>query len=134
MNEQLSSDPDGDDRRAALESLVDAWVSVPEAAELQGRSLSTVRGQLKDRELVGVRRGPNNAVYIPAAFLTSEGPVSALHGTVTVLADGGMDDLELLTWLFTAQDGLAGDGTPIGALLTGHNKAEVRRRAMETAF
>ncbi|MDO5628887.1 MAG: Rv2175c family DNA-binding protein [Mobilicoccus sp.] len=116
-----------------LETLVDAWLSVPEVAEVQGVSLSTARGQIKDRELVAVRRGPNNAVYVPAVFVTPEGPLTHLHGTVTVLADGGMNDVELLTWLFTPQQGLRGDGAPIEALVAGQ-RGEVRRRAMETAF
>ncbi|GAB49476.1 Rv2175c family DNA-binding protein [Mobilicoccus pelagius] len=135
MNAQQPTDqqPTPDPRLAELETLVDAWLSVPEAAEVQGCSLSTVRTQLKNHELVSVRRGPNNAVYIPAVFVTPEGPMPALPGTVTVLADGGMNDLDLLTWLFTPQEGLAGDGTPMGALLAGH-KSEIRRRAMETAF
>ncbi len=118
---------------AHLETLVDAWVTVPEASEIQGLPLSAVRGQIKDREYVAVRRGPNNAVYIPAVFVTPEGPMTHLTGTITVLADGGMNDIELLTWLFTPQSGLEPDGTPIGALAADH-KTEVRRRAMETAF
>lgn len=125
--------PTDADLLAGLETLVDAWISVPEAAELQGISLSAVRTQIKDREFVAVRRGPNNAVYIPAAFVTAEGPLANLHGTIVVLADGGMNDLELLTWLFTPQEGLVGDGAPMSALLAGQ-KTEVRRRAMETAF
>ena len=135
MTEQQSpvQRPSADPRLAELETLVQEWLSVPEAAERQGCALSTVRTQLKNRELVAVRRGPNDAVFIPAVFVTPEGPMSALPGTVTVLADGGMNDLELLTWLFTPQEGLPGDGSPMGALLAGH-KSEVRRRAMETAF
>ena len=135
VNDQQPNDrtPSPDPRLADLETLVDGWLSVPEAAERQGCALSTVRTQLKNHELVAVRRGPNNAIYIPAVFVTPEGPLPALPGTITVLADGGMNDLELLTWLFTPQEGLVGDGSPMGALLAGH-KSEIRRRAMETAF
>lgn len=135
MNDQQPNDrtPSPDPLLADLETLVDGWLSVPEAAERQGCALSTVRTQLKNHELVAVRRGPNNAIYIPAVFVTPEGPLPALPGTITVLADGGMNDLELLTWLFTPQEGLVGDGSPMGALLAGH-KSEIRRRAMETAF
>jgi len=126
----LAADAAADD---SLDALVSQWLSVPEAAQLQGISLSDVRGQLKERQLVGVRRGPNNAVAIPAAFVTDEGPRPQLRGTVMVLADGGMSDAELVRWLFTRDDTLPEDGTPIGCLLAGH-KTEIRRRAMETAF
>lgn len=117
---------------ADLERLVPAWIAVPDAAHRQGVPVSAVRRQLKDRELLGARRGPNNAVYLPDDFVTEEGPRPELRGTFTVLSDGGMSDLELLVWLFTEQEDLRG-GTPMGALLAGH-KTEVRRRAMETAF
>lgn len=135
VSDEPTTSPESDaaDTLAFLEGVVESWLSVPDAAELQGIPLSSVRTQLKERQLLAVRRGPNRAIYIPAVFLTSEGPLQPLPGTVTVLADGGMDDLEILTWLFTPQDGLAGDGTPMGSLLAGH-KAEVRLRAMETAF
>ncbi len=123
----------GDQRQIPLDDLVGDWLSVPDAAQLQGLSLSSVRGQLKDRELVSVRRGPNKAVYIPAAFVTADGPRPELRGTVTVLADGGMSDAELVRWLFTPDATLPADGTPIGCLIGGH-KSEIRRRAMETAF
>lgn len=118
---------------AELDALVPEWLSVPEAAELQGVSLSDVRAQLKERRLVGVRRGQNKAVSIPAVFVTSEGPRPEIRGTVTVLSDGGMRDVELLRWLFTPDDTLPVAGSPMDCILAGH-KTEIRRRAMETAF
>lgn len=116
-----------------LEALVPAWLSVPDAAALQGTSLSRVRSQIAEGELVAVRRGPNRAVYIPAAFVTPEGPLPELKGTATVLADGGMSDAELIEWLFTPDDTLPVPGTPMDCFAAGH-KTEVRRRAMELAF
>lgn len=81
---------------------------------------------------MAVRRGRNNAVSIPAAFVTPEGPLPGLRGTLTVLADGGMGDDDLIAWLFSRDESLAGD-TPMGQLQLGR-KTEVRRRAMESAF
>lgn len=130
---ETTGDADASPGADPLETLVGQWLSVPEAAQLQGVSLSAIRGQLKDRELVAVRRGPNNAVSIPAAFVTADGPRPELRGTVTVLADGGMHDEELVRWLFTPDSTLPADHTPIGCLVAGH-KTEIRRRAMETAF
>lgn len=120
------------ERVAELESWVGTWLSLPEAADRQGVPLAAVRRQLQDRELVAVRRGPNRALAIPEAFVTPAGPRGDLRGTFTVLADGGMDDVELLGWLFAPDDSFEG-GCPMGALLAGR-KTEVRRRAMETAF
>ncbi|WP_226913358.1 Rv2175c family DNA-binding protein [Gephyromycinifex aptenodytis] len=122
-----------DDPIVHLDSLVPEWLTVPEAAERQGVALSTVRTQIKEGQLVAVRRGPNKAVYIPEVFVTQEGPRPELPGTFTVLTDGGMNDCELLTWLFTPDETLPVPGSPMDALLAGH-KTEIRRRAMETAF
>ena len=112
--------------------MVDAWLSVPEAADLQGVPLASVRRQIQDRELIAVRRGENKAWYVPAAFLTADGPRSEMKGTFTVLADAGMGDGELLQWLFRPDNSFLG-GSAMGSLLAGH-KTEVRRRAMEDAF
>ena len=57
----------------------------------------------------------------------------ALAGTFTVLADGGMDDTEIIEWLFTPDETLPVDGAPIDAMRAGH-KTEIRRRAQELAF
>ena len=70
---------------------------------------------------------------MPAEFLDETGPLAALRGTFTVLADGGMSDEEIIAWLFAADPTLPVDGAPIDAIRAGH-KTEVRRRAMETAF
>lgn len=131
----VDTPPDGARQAAVLEldALVPAWLSVPEAAQIQGVALSTVRAQLKERQLIGVRRGRNKAVSIPASFVTDEGPRPEIRGTVTVLSDGGMSDVELLRWLFTPEDTLPVAGSPMDCILAGH-KTEIRRRAMETAF
>lgn len=125
-----SAEPSGG---RALDALVGRWLSYPEIAELTGVSLSRVRGLVADRELVAIRRGKNRAWYVPADFVTAEGPRPEVRGTITVLSDGGMSDEELLEWLFTPDDTLPVPGTPMNCLLAGH-KTEVRRRAMETAF
>lgn len=113
--------------------LVPAWVTVPDLVERYGEKLSTVRRWLDERELLAVRRGPNKALSVPEAFLGAEGPLPSLRGTFTVLADGGMDDTEIIGWLFAPDATLPVDGAPIDAIRAGF-KTEVRRRAMETAF
>lgn len=118
---------------ADLETVVPAWLTVPDLAERLGLRLSAVRTLLEDRELLAVRRGPNRAVSVPAGFVDDDGPLPALKGTFTVLADGGMDDVEIIRWLHTPDATLPVEGSPLDAIRAGF-KTEVRRRAMEEAF
>lgn len=108
------------------------WLTVPDLMELTGESVTTVRRWLKDRELVGIRRGANNALMVPRAFVTPEGPVHHLPGTITVLADSGMNDEEIIEWLHRPDESLSA-GSAIAELRNG-SKTEVRRRAQESAF
>nr|WP_306238634.1 MULTISPECIES: Rv2175c family DNA-binding protein [unclassified Ornithinimicrobium] len=100
--------------------------------ELTGASLAQVKTWLADRELIGARRGPNQALYVPESFLTQEGPLFPLRGTFTVLSDGGYSDEEIIAWLHEPDDTLQG-GSAIASLREG-NKTEVRRRAQERAM
>lgn len=108
------------------------WLAVPEIMELTGASHAQVKTWLQDRELIGARKGPNRATYVPATFVTEEGPLASLKGTVTVLGDGGFADEEIIAWLHEADDTLQG-GSAIASLREG-NKTEVRRRAQEMAL
>ena len=109
------------------------WVYVPDVAARWGVPLSRVRRHLADRELLADRVGPNQALAVPEHFLGQSGPRPELKGTFTVLADGGMSDVEILRWLFTPDATLPVAGAPIDALLAGH-KTEIRRRAQESAL
>jgi excisionase family DNA binding protein len=124
----------GTDLRAnELESLVGEWLTVPDAAERLGVPLSRVRQLIVDRELLAARIGERRVTAIPAKFLDETGPRPELRGTFTVLADGGMNDDEIIEWLFTPDETLPVDGAPIDAIRAGH-KTEIRRRAQELAF
>ena len=123
-----STDPTSD-----VEVLVPEWLSVPEVAERLGLRLADVRRLIEDRELLSHRIGERRAVGVPAGFIDDEGPLHALKGTFTVLADGGMSDEEVIRWLHTTDPTLPGGGTPLDAIRAGF-KTEVRRRAMEEAF
>lgn len=123
-----------DDSSAIPEALVsdDAWLAVPEVIELTGRSLATVKMWLQEREIVGMRRGNNNALRVPALFVTPAGPLKFLQGTISTLADSGYSDQEIIEWLYHSDSTLLG-GSAIASLCEG-NKTEVRRRAQEAAF
>jgi hypothetical protein len=116
-----------------LEALVGDWLTVPDLAEQLHIPLSSVRQMITDREVLSSRVGERKVVAVPAKFLDEEGVRPDLKGTFTVLADGGMNDEEILRWLFTPDDTLPVEGAPIDALRAGH-KAEIRRRAQATAF
>jgi excisionase family DNA binding protein len=121
-----------DEAEQPLEVLVPHWLTVPDVAERLGVPLSTVRRMIDDRELLALRLGERRITSVPAQFL-EESVHRHLRGTFTVLADGGMDDAEIVRWLFTRDPSLPVDGTPVDALAAGF-KTEVRRRAMEQAF
>lgn len=128
---QTALDAEGISRRQ-LEDLVPGWLTLPDVAERQGVGIQAARQQLKDRDILAVRRTERQVLHVPEPFVTQDGPRPELRGTFTVLADGGMSDLDILVWMFTPDETLRG-GSPMGALLVGH-KTEVRRRAMESAF
>ena len=116
-----------------LEALVGSWLTIPDIAERLGLPLASVRKLVEDRELLSHRVGERRVVSVPAGFVDDEGPLHALKGTFTVLADGGMSDTEILRWLHTGDDTLPVPGSPLDAIRAGF-KTEVRRRAMELAF
>ena len=116
-----------------VEALVGTWVTVPDIAERLGIRLVEARRLVEDRELLSHRVGERRVVSVPAGFLDDDGPLPALKGTFTVLADGGMSDVEIIRWLHTHDDTLPVAGTPLDAIRAGF-KTEVRRRAMEEAF
>lgn len=128
-----TSDESTDSDVPDLESLVGTWLTVPDAAELIGAPLSHVRQLIADREVLAARIGERRVAAIPAKFLDATGPRPELRGTFTVLADGGMDDDEIIAWLHTPDATLPIEGAPIDAILAGF-KTEIRRRAQELAL
>ena len=127
MTDQTPTSPE-----PSLEDLVGSWLTVPDLAERLGIPLSSVRRLIEERELLSARIGERRVVAVPEQFLL-EAVYPYLPGTFTVLADGGMDDEEILVWLFTPDPTLRVPGTPVDNLAAGF-KTEVRRRAMEQAF
>ncbi len=132
-NDSSPEGPDDSDDDSDLEQLVGEWLTIPDLGERLGLRLSDVRQLIADRQLLGLRIGPRNVMSVPSKFVNEDGPLPALPGTFTVLADSRMSDAEILRWLFTPDPTLPVQGAPIDALLGGF-KTEVRRRAMEAAF
>ncbi|GAA1307047.1 MAG: Rv2175c family DNA-binding protein [Brachybacterium tyrofermentans] len=115
----------------ALDELIPDWLALPDVALHLDVEVSRVRRLVDEGELIAVRRGDPVVRMIPAALLTEDGIAPHLRGTITILRDGGFDDVELLTWLFTEDDSLP--GRPIDQLRIGQ-RGEVRRRAQALAF
>lgn len=115
---------------AKTEALVPAWVTLPDIAEILGVDILKVRAQLKERKFLAVRRGEHRALQVPADFFQDGNIVKGLVGTLTLLADSGFTDEEILEWMFTADDSLP--GTPVQALQE-NRMTEVRRRAQALA-
>lgn len=138
----MSSIPAGEDVLDPGEPVYD----LPTVAELLGLSVTKVHQQLREGQLVAVRR--NGIPVIPQAFLTVTGSgkahvVKALSGLLALLRDGGYRDAEILRWMFTPDPTLTltrdGEREPVTNArpvdaLHAHQAREVLRRAQAMAF
>ncbi|MEB7447514.1 Rv2175c family DNA-binding protein [Arthrobacter koreensis] len=114
-----------------LEQLVSDWLTLPDVAEQLDVTISKVHSLLEERALLAVRLGERKIRSVPAAFINDGAILDSLKGTISVLADAGFSDEEMLRWLFTADDTLP--GRPVDALKEGR-KTEIRRRAQALAW
>jgi hypothetical protein len=104
---------------------------LPEVADRLALPVNKVRQALRDGQLLAVRR--DGQLAVPTTFLTDDGQiVKGLPGTITVLADAGFAQEDMLRWLFEPDETLPG-GTPIEALRATGGR-EVKRRAQALAF
>lgn len=133
----------GTDPVIKLDSLIDDWLALPDYADRLGTVAKSVRSAIHERRIVGVKRGPENIFHIPGAFLVGahmsnpadvrpeldtgkEVILPSVQGTIILLSDMGLSDVEILTWLFTEEE-MIGE-RPIDALRAG-NRSIVRRAA-----
>ncbi|MCW2881758.1 MAG: hypothetical protein JWQ95_5858 [Sphaerisporangium sp.] len=112
------------------DEMVGEWLPLTEVGRRLGLSTGRAKQLLKDKKLIGVRRGASEP-EVPAAFIAGNDVVKGLPGTLTVLSDAGYDDVEALRWLFTADDSLP--GAPVDAIVAGRH-TEVKRRAQALGF
>ena len=125
MNEPVSNDV------SALATLVEEWLDLSQAGERLGVSASRVAQLAKDHQLATAVPVPKGGLKVPAAFFDQGVIVKGVSGVITVLHDGGFSDVEILTWLFTADETLP--GRPIDALRENRG-SEAKRRAQAMAF
>jgi len=114
------------DDRAGLDRVVDSWLSLDDAAEQLGVTPSRVRQLSREHQLVVLRPPGGRGLAVPEELILDGQVVKGLGGTLTVLSDRGLSDVESLEWLFTADSSLP--GRPIDALRENRGR-EVRRRA-----
>jgi hypothetical protein len=114
-----------------LSELVGEWLDWQQAAGLLQVSVSKVRQLIREHHLAAVVPVPKGGQKVPAALIQDGLVVKGVPGVLTVLHDGGYDDEQALTWLFTADDTLP--GRPIDALRENRG-TEVKRRAQAMAF
>lgn len=105
------------------------YLPVPDIAEQLGLAVTKVHQLLRDRTLIAVRR--DGVLVVPAEFVADGLVIKGLPGTITLLADAGYRDAEIVDWLFARDDSLP--GSPIEALRAGRSR-EVHRRAQASGF
>lgn len=114
-----------------MDSLVgDEWLTLPDLADFYRLGITEVRSMMADGEFLAVRRGNPKVLSVPRQLVDPE-PLELLPGTVTILADAGFSEVEIMTWLFTPHESLI--GTPVDSMRAGR-RTEVRRLAQTMAF
>lgn len=111
--------------------LVDEWWDWAQAADALRLPVSKVRQLVREHQLAEAVPVPGQGQRIPAGFIQDGEIVKGVPGLLTVLHDGGYDDRQAITWLYTADDTIP--GRPIDALRENRG-SEVKRRAQSMAF
>jgi hypothetical protein len=109
-----------------LAALVSDWLDWKAAAAELGVTVSKIRQLIREHQLAAAVPSPGAGQQVPAELLQDGAIVKGVPGALVLLSDGGWDDVEMLTWLFTEDDSLP--GRPIDALRENRG-TEVKRRA-----
>ncbi len=112
-------------------TLISDWLDWKATAAELGITVSKVRQLIREHQLVAAVPTPGAGQQVPAELLMNGEIVKGVPGLLTMFADGGWDDHEKLTWLFTPDDTLP--GRPIDALRENRG-SEVKRRAQALAL
>jgi hypothetical protein len=84
---------------------------------------------IENHQLAAVRI--DGVLSVPAEFVSEQGPLTSLRGTLLSLLDAGFTIDEALNWLYETNDELG--ERPIHTLLAGR-KSSVRRATQALAF
>lgn len=114
-----------------LQALITRWLDWKAAATELHVSVTKIRTLIREHHLAAAVPAPGAGQQVPADLIMDGEIVKGVPGLLTLFADGGWDDREKLTWLFTPDDTLP--GRPIDALRENRG-SEVKRRAQALAF
>jgi Rv2175c C-terminal domain of unknown function/DNA-binding protein Rv2175c, wHTH domain len=114
-----------------LDALIADWRDWKATAAELGVSVSKVRQLIREHHLAAAVPTPGAGQQVPAELVMDGAIVKGVAGLLTLLADGGWTDREMLTWMFTPDDTLP--GRPIDALRENRG-SEVKRRAQVLAL
>ena len=106
--------------------LIEEWLDWKAAGDALGVSVNKIRQYIREHQLAAAVPSAGAGQRVPAELIMDGEIVKGVPGLLTVFHDGGYDDREILTWLFTADDTLP--GRPIDALRENRG-SEVKRRA-----
>jgi hypothetical protein len=109
-----------------LAALIADWLDWKAAGAALGVSVTKVRTYIREHQLAAAVPSPGAGQQVPAELIMDGVIVKGVPGLLTIFHDGGYDDREILTWLFTPDDTLP--GRPIDALRENRG-SEVKRRA-----
>ena len=114
-----------------LETLITDWLDWKATAAELGVTVTKVRTLIREHHLAAAVPAPGAGQQVPAELVMDGEIVKGVPGLLTLFSDGGWDDREKLTWLFTPDDSLP--GRPIDALRENRG-SEVKRRAQALAL
>jgi len=115
----------------ALQTLIADWLDWKATATALGVTVTKVRTLIREHHLAAAVPSPGAGQQVPADLVMDGEIVKGVPGLLTLFADGGWDDREKLTWLFTPDESLP--GRPIDALRENRG-SEVKRRAQALAL
>jgi hypothetical protein len=118
--------PGPDPRLLDLAGLAGEWLDWSQVAGELGIPVSRVGRLVKEHQLAAAAPDPGAGSRVPAVFLQDGEIVKGLPGLITLLHDGGFDDIDVIRWVLTDDPTLP--GRPIDAL-RGNRGSEVKRRA-----
>lgn len=114
-----------------LQTLIPDWLDWKAAATELHVTVTKIRTLIREHQLAAAVPSPGAGQQVPAELIMDGEIVKGIPGLLTLFADGGWDDREKLTWLFTEDDTLP--GRPIDALRENRG-SEVKRRAQALAL
>ena len=105
-------------------------ISLDAAATQMNVPVSRVKQMLREHKMIAIKDG--SELKLPEKYFDADGSlIKFVSGLITLLADGGYSDEEIVRHLYTEDPSLP--GMPIDAL-RGHLAREVLRRAQAMAF